>query len=336
MPILMEEPLKYMLDPNVRRFGAILKNINTGQIVGHVKETGEMGKLLSNLPALAGFNPLSVAVDVLDRGIKTYQISNVQKTVDQIQQTLEGMQLATNIAAWSSVANLGVSVAGFAVVTQKLNRIDSKIDGMVDDLEIIKQALKSLDQNWESMTTAKLQRAAEDILVSERADSADMKLDKLKRASESFSLLRHYYSNLLRTEGLFDDVGLTIENLNELISRYTFCCMGLLHAEFSIGDLGSYGKYVETIDQEYRELVCFSPQELYLARSDRLGVLAIEHDHRAHSKSLQELSAYSNESANRVDSFQVELDYIKGNSLTVEGYLKALRDFQTDLVLLPR
>ena len=336
MTIPMEEPLKFMLDPNVRRFGAILKNINTGQIVGHLKETGEMGRLLSSLPALGGFNPVSIGVDILDRGIKTYQISNVQKTVDQLQQTVEGLQLATNIAAWSSVANLGVSVAGFAIVTRKLERIDSKLDKVVDGIESIKHTLNSLDQSWEAMSSARLQRAAESLVVSEQADSVDRKLELVKKAGEDFALLRHYYSNLLQAEGLFDDIGLSVENLQELIARYTYCCMGLLHAEFATGDLGSYRRYVEIVTKEYSNLVCFSAKDLYLARSDRLNVLAIDHDHQSHSEALVGLSAYSEESANRVDSFEVELEYLEDNYLTVEGYLRALREHQTDVVLLPR
>ena len=41
---------------------------------------------------------------------------------------VEGLQLATNVAAISSVAGLGVSVAGFAAINSKLIRIEGKID----------------------------------------------------------------------------------------------------------------------------------------------------------------------------------------------------------------
>ncbi len=336
MPILMEEPLKFLLDPEVQRFGAILKNTNTGKIVGHLKETGEMGHLLTSLPSLAGFNPAFLSVDLIDRGIKTYQIGNVQKTVDQIQQTVEGLQLATNIAAWSSVANLGVSVAGFTIINQKLERIDSKIDVAVAEIEKIRKTLDRLELSWQAMSTAQLQRAAESIVVAEQANSAEKTQTLLRKASEDFSLRRHYYSNLLRAEGVFDEIALSPENLEELIARYTFCCMGLLHAEFSAGDLGSYGRYLESITQEYRDLVCFNPKDLYLARSDQLDLLAIGHDHKQHSAALVELSSYAEESANRIDSFKVELEYIEKHDLTADGYMEALREHDTDIILLPR
>jgi hypothetical protein len=336
MPIPMERPLRFMMDPNVRRFGAILKDINTGQIVGHLKETGEMGRLLTSLSSPFGVNPVSITIDVIDRAIKTYQIAGVQNTVDEIQKTVEALQLATNVAALASVANLGISFAGFAVVNQKLSRIESKIDRLAKDVESIRQALKKMDQNWDAMSLARLQRAAKNIDMAEKASSRERKLDLVHKAVEDFALLRHYYLNLLRTEGLFDDVELAVEDLQELAGRYTFCCMGELHAEFATGDLGAYRNRLDTITSEYRELICFSPKALYEKRSDRLNVLAIDHDHKTHAESLLRLSDFSKESADRIESFSVEVDYLKKNNLTVEEYLRELREHETAIMLLPR
>jgi len=339
MPIPMEEPLKFMMDPNIVRYGAILKNSTTGQIVGHLKETGDMGRLLSRLPIgqVAGsLNPVAFGIETVDKIIKSAQIHNVQKSVEQVQRTLDTLQLTTNIAAISSVATLGVSVAGFAVVTAKLNRIESKLDGIANNIEVIRQALDKAEVRWEAMSTARLQRAAELVFSAEKANTLRIKEERLGKALEDFTLLKPYYSSLLRTEGLFANVDLSVEQLQELVAKYAFCCMGLLHAEFIRGDLGSYRSFMEGIDAEFSDLVTFSPKKLFLARSDNLDVLAINHDHKAHSEALIGLSRYSSETAARIESHKVELEYLEKNDLTVDEYLKQLREHETDVVLLPR
>ena len=255
MAILMEEPARYFSEiaaGKVVRYGAILKDAATGKIVGHLKETGQMGEILSSIvpssfSTISSLNPISVGLDVIGNGINTYQIHGVQKSIDQIQETLQGLEFATNVAALSSIASLGVSVAGFAAINTKLNKIEVKLDDIVDDVVAIKSVLKGLHEGWDAMSKAKLQKAAENILVAEKASSTERRLELAKDAVADFALLRHYYSNLLSAQGLFEDVTLDISHLHEIIARYTFSCIGVLQAEFITGDLGSYRKRLETI-----------------------------------------------------------------------------------------
>ena len=344
MSILMEEPAKFIAEMaagRVIRYGAILKDASTGQILGHLKEAGQMGELLSNISAspfsvVSNLNPVSIGIDAFGHTFNGVQIHNVQKSVDQIQKTLQGLELATNAAALSSMAGLGVSVAGFAAVNAKLNKIDGKLDDIADDVVTIKNAIKGIKEGWDAMSNAKLQRAAETIMVAEQASSTGRRLELAKDAVADFALLRHYYSNLLSAPGLFEDIHLDISHLHELTARYTFTCLGVLQAEFITGDLGSYRKRLETINQDFSTLVTFSPKELYQARCDQLPALALDHDYQVHSDSLKTLSDYSTETVARIESHMVELEYLEKNNLTVSEYLQALRDHETDVVLLPR
>jgi hypothetical protein len=338
MPIPMEAPAKYIAEMaagKVLRYGAILKDAGTGQIVGHLKETGQMSQLLSNIATLP-LSSASIPIDVIGHAVTAYKINGVQNSVDQIQQTLQGLGLITNVAALSSIAGLGVSVAGFAAVNTKLNKIDTKLDGIADNVVAIKEVLKGLHEGWQAMSNAKLRKAAETILVAEQANSTERRLELAKDAVADFALLRQYYSNLLSAQGLFEDINLDVSHLHELTARYTFTCLGVLQAEFMTGDLGSYKKRLETICQEFPNLVNFSPKELFQARCDRLPALTLDHDYQAHSDSLVALSCYSTETAARIESHMVELEYLENNNLTVPEYLEALRDHETDVVLLPR
>ena len=105
-------PLNYLpriLSGDYIRYGAIVKEASSGKIIGHLKETGMLQNILSQSPT----NPLQMA---------EFVSSNMQ--LMQIQKTLEGLQLISSIGAVASVANLGVSIAGFAIVINKLNNIE--------------------------------------------------------------------------------------------------------------------------------------------------------------------------------------------------------------------
>lgn len=339
MPILMEEALKFASDPNIVRYGAILKNSSTGRIVGHLKETGDMARLISNLPlppVTTLLNPVVLGIEAIDKVTKSIQIHGLQKSVAKVQETLEVLQLTTNVAVMSSMASLGISVAGFAVVNSKLNKIESTLDGVTEGIKEIQKSLKDAESRWDAMSTARLQRAAKYIISAEGADTHERRQELLKKAVDDFSLLKQYYSELLHAEGLFADVGISVEQLQELVARYTFCCMGLLHAEFKAGDLGTYSTFLREIEAEYLTFATFSPKSLYLERCDNLDVLAIGHDHKAQSESLIGLSQYTAETVARIESHRVELEYVEKNHLTVDEYLTALREHETDIVLLPR
>ncbi|WP_297820838.1 hypothetical protein [uncultured Paraglaciecola sp.] len=339
MKILMEEPLKYAAKlkmGSIIRYGAILKDAGTGQIVGHLKEAGDIGSLLSQAGSSAfslssAANPISMAFSALN----TVQIAGVQKSIHQVQETLESLQMVTNVAALSSVVGLGVSVAGFAAVTTKLNKIDSKLDTIATDIVAVKKVLNHLHKGWDAMSLAQLKQAAENLIVAERADTRERRMELAKEAASVFSLLRHYYANLLADKSLFTDIKLSVNELHELIARYTYCCMGVLHAEFMTEDLGSYRTRLDTILADFTDLVSINPKELYQLRCDNLTALALDHDYSEHAQLLTDLSTYSQETNARLESFKVELDYLENNQLTVPQYLVALKEHEPGIVVLP-
>jgi hypothetical protein len=323
------------------RYGAVLKDAGTGQIVGHLKETGDMASILSKLATSPlkianAANPLSFVPDLIGQGYNAYQIKGVQRSVGEVKGLVEGLQLATNVAAISSVVGLGVSVAGFAVVNNKLKKIDAKIDAVADDVQIIKRVLSELSISWEAMSNARFQTAAETLIVAEKSDTEARRQELAKEATSEFALLRNYYSHLLQRKGLFEDISLDLDSLYEIVARYTVSCMGVLQAEFMTGDLGSYRTRLDTIQSEYADLVSFSPKELYLARCDQMEPLNLGLDHESLSKSLIAFSATSTENAARIESYSTELEYLQSNNLSVSHYLESLREHESDIVLLRR
>src|SRR4051812_2548140 len=120
MPIPMEMPASFLqavIDGRVARYGCVLKDVLSGRIVGHLKEVGQAAVLLSGAPV----SPIGTAASVVAQAGQWLD-SHVQ--LKAIRQTLEHLQLVTTAGALASVAGLGVSVAGFALVLRRLERLE--------------------------------------------------------------------------------------------------------------------------------------------------------------------------------------------------------------------
>lgn len=128
-------------------FGSILKDTANGRIIGHVQQTGILDTFTRSAlqavqaPLTGGFSPLGV-VSIWQNGQISGRLRDMQGTLG----LLQNMQIGT--LAVSGVG-LGISVAGFALVLNKLKGITShletlenKIDGITkerrgDDIQVI-------------------------------------------------------------------------------------------------------------------------------------------------------------------------------------------------------
>tara|TARA_R110000772_G_scaffold266469_1_gene389012 strand:- start:41456 stop:42223 length:768 start_codon:yes stop_codon:yes gene_type:complete len=247
---------------------------------------------------------------------------------------VDGLQLATNVAAIASVAGLGVSVAGFAMVQSKLKSMDSKLDGIAGDVQSIKLALSELSLSWDALSDARFDAATETLIVAEKASTEVRRREYAQHAVHEFSLLRQYYSKLLQRRSILEDPELDVERLNELMARYTVSCMGLLQGEFLVGDLSAYRGWLNIINKEYAERVCFSVKDVYLARCDKAAPLNLALNHEVLANSLSTLAAVSNENVARLDSYYAELDFLEVNGIEPARYLQELKEHETDIVLL--
>jgi hypothetical protein len=111
---------------SLARFGTIIKNIDTGQVVGHLQETELAQEIFGSL-AGSPLNPLSAALT----GSSVY--SNVQ--LAQVKSMLESLELLQYANLGVSAVGLGVSAVGFVVINQKLNKIESQISGLSDRMD---------------------------------------------------------------------------------------------------------------------------------------------------------------------------------------------------------
>lgn len=116
-----EVPAKYVAElasGEIVRFGALLKDSVSGQIVAHLQETGIFQQVLSQASVLP-FSPVSAltAVSSVGANFQLHQLTTLVQTLQMLQVATLGM----------SIAGIGVSVIGFAMMNKKLNGLSDQI-----------------------------------------------------------------------------------------------------------------------------------------------------------------------------------------------------------------
>src|SRR4051812_6452163 len=106
--------LRAVIDGRALRYGCLVKDVATGRILGHLKDVGRLSATLAGIP----LDPVTTAVQ-LGQWIDTHG------QLRHIRQTLDHLHLISSVGAVASVVGLGVSVAGFAMVLRRLDRLGS-------------------------------------------------------------------------------------------------------------------------------------------------------------------------------------------------------------------
>jgi hypothetical protein len=125
--------------------GAVIQEVVSGRIIGHVQQTGALDQVLKLAMPLLGqafpqLQALSAATDVvsaLTGGISVVQNEQIKSRLRAVQASLgliQNMQIASLAV---SGLGLGVSVVGFAVMHQRLNGIATHmktLDGKIEKI----------------------------------------------------------------------------------------------------------------------------------------------------------------------------------------------------------
>lgn len=117
------ELLSRLASGELVRYGTILKDSVTGQIVRHVQETGVAQTILSNLAA-GPFAPISMVADIVNAGASIY--TGVQ--VSQLKAMLEVLQSLQVATLGVSLAGVAVSVAGFYHLNKRFTALEKRMD----------------------------------------------------------------------------------------------------------------------------------------------------------------------------------------------------------------
>lgn len=225
----------------------------TGKFVSRLIPTNSAVNAMSQLP----FNPDAARIAI-----------EQSTSLAQIRPVLQAMQLASNVAAIASVANMGISCVGFALVLHKLSRIEGKLDEALSRLRALQQAVQALHSHVEALSVGRIRAAADTLDRALHAESEGSRHELAVRARELFQEGRQLYLELWRRADPMLQPDVPVLTALEMQSRYAACAVGEIQAEFIAGDLGAFKHACASAEHAMRETMGFDAEDAFCRRAD--------------------------------------------------------------------
>ncbi len=188
MEIPFQVPAKFaakMVLGHAQRVGVNIVDSGSGKILGHVQETGKLAQNLSG-----GLNPFVQA------GQLTSSVAaNVQ--LEQVKDMLGALQLMTGATLAVSAINLGVSVAGFVVMSRKLDKLGGQISGLEKGLSEVRGDIHQIDIRQRARDRAAIVSI---MAIGDEAWKRKDAADLWRELADKLSREESYYRALLETD----------------------------------------------------------------------------------------------------------------------------------------
>lgn len=131
-------------DGTLEQVGALLKNVDTGKIVGHLQETGALQHMSTTFAA----GPVGLVASTASQAFGLMQNHQMGKQLTAMQNSLGSMQSLQMLTAVSSVVGIGVTVASTAIILSKMKAIEGT-------LSTIEQTVEKLPSQWRDLDLRK-------------------------------------------------------------------------------------------------------------------------------------------------------------------------------------
>ncbi|MFO0571981.1 MAG: hypothetical protein U0263_40530 [Polyangiaceae bacterium] len=249
----------------------------------------------------------------LDIGGARVAITGSQ-TLSQLQPVLESLQLTTSIGALASVANLGVSCAGFALVLHRLSRMDSKLDLVLAQVARLQTAVQQIRTHQEALSVARMRSGAESLERALASEAAHARHELAMDARRLFQESRSLYLELWRHAEPWKEAEIPVGSLLELQWRYVAAALGEIQSEFVIGDEGAFRHATQSCSSHLLETFSFDLIAALRVRSDAActagpsAVAMFQHELPRITLQLRAANASTRWTASRLASFADDMD----------------------------
>jgi len=308
------------------RYGTIIKN-GSGKIVGHLKEVG-MDSVLKGFKI--PLNPLSAGTEAIK--VASGIVQNFQ--LKEMKNLLESMQLVNNVGALASVATLGVSVAGFAIVTNKLNQLEETLNITLEKVDRVLEIVQNLNMKQEVLEFAEVKTASEQLHNALFTEDSNRRKDLLTQANATFHKYKNYYLKIAQDKSIWYDGQLPLEVAHELYARYITCVMGQLYSEFLLGDLSCFRESWKVINQEVADISNIDTIKILRSKSDANSSELFSTNYDDLVTQIKNTKKILLETNNRIESMDYEAKYVLESKIEPFEYLKELRTMDNGLVLI--
>jgi hypothetical protein len=148
---LINDPaiIQGLLNGTLTRYGGVVREAATGQIVRHLVESPALTNNLMTFAANPLLGAAKIASDTAGHGITIHKLNNVASQLNQVQQMLNPILGLSQIAAGASVLNVGISIAGFTYMGYKLNQIQTSLGKIQQSMEA---GFKNIDERLDILS----------------------------------------------------------------------------------------------------------------------------------------------------------------------------------------
>ena len=298
-----------------KRVGAMIIDRATGKIAGHVQEVASLG--FESLP-IPGGNILGLAM----KGIQTFQLQ-------RIQQAMNTMMLISGVGAVASVATLGVSIAGFAMMSERLTRMDKKLDSLLQGNAEVHSLARRLNVKFDAVTLAQLNASLENLSFALVSTNPDRRRTMIHDSISELAKLRHYYASLLATQEFSSRTSDELVALVDAEERLVAACQGELVGEFFLGDDANVLAERRKSQQElFARLPWSTDSDLFdfVSRADRRARVDLTYTPEERAQRVSAVAQIRAESAARLDSTVTIANSLHRRGIDFNEYRRQVSD----------
>ncbi len=249
----------------------------------------------------------------------------------QLQPVLSALQLTASVGALASVATLGISCVGFALVLQRLGRMDAKLDELLGKVELLRQAVDGLRTHVETLSLARIRVAGESLERSLAAATAGKRQELASHARNLFQEAKAHYLELWRAAKPWNQLDVPVATALEMQGRYVACAIGEIQAEFIGGDLGAFRHAAHSAAQSFREHFALTPVEAFRTRCDtacsrgRPTISLFREEMNASAWGLRDAPEIIRWTANRVEAAATDADLVEALDIEPHEFVRIQR-----------
>ena len=247
----------------IARYGAILKNVETGKIVGHLQETGIFQNVLQQAGSAGvklATNPVLGVVDTVANVASVAQNRAMGKQLTNIEGMVQSLSTVNLIGTVASVAGIGVTVASTALILQRMRVLKTSIDTIEDKID-------GLPKAWGEMALRKTLRNIETQL--ERLEEVSLRSDPAPVVMKVEEHLHDGFSDLYDgAKTLVAEVHIDAELLRTLIAGLAVCGAGQYKSLMWLNETDAARSRANAQTQKLNALSMQMPLDKLIARAN--------------------------------------------------------------------
>ncbi|WP_392533130.1 hypothetical protein [Nostoc sp. C117] len=256
--------------------GSVIRDTATNNVLGFLRGTTQTPKSSHNILNLiiSGANLLTSGANIavsakgfsninqrLDKefGDVNQQLGNIENQIRAIGKPLQISPQLLQISSAGSVLNLGVSVMGFAVISQRLNEIENQLKQAA---ELLNKINRKIDLSFYANFHAGIELAVNAFTMTKIENRRSSALQAINRFLEAEHIYKDYTINELSNKSpIIDKYILTLSLAYIAEAR---CHLELEEHETALRRFQEGGKFIRLLLKKYIELMLTSNPAAYL------------------------------------------------------------------------